>query len=147
MANLIICMDGGLITDIITDDPAAFSNIQIRTLDYDTDGGDADNIVAIPQDSGRKEDAYLGLWEAQPAPDFVARVIEAEAKHTAELAEADGSRVTGRAEPEPDAWFTVIDQNGNQRGQFLSEAAAQAYLDSAPKFLDRARSQIKRLES
>jgi hypothetical protein len=47
---------------------------------------------------------------------------------------------------EPDAWHTVIDQNGNQRGQFLSAAKAQEYLDSAPPFIDRARSRIKRLE-
>lgn len=48
---------------------------------------------------------------------------------------------------EPEPWFTVIDQDGYQRGQFLSEAAARDYLNAPPKFLDPARSHIKRLEA
>ncbi len=49
-ATLVITMDGGVIQAISSPTPDVFENITIMTVDYDTDGGDPQDVSLVPQE-------------------------------------------------------------------------------------------------
>jgi hypothetical protein len=56
-------------------------------------------------------------------------------------------REKGYANDKQEPQFTVIDQNGNQRGSFKSKEEAQNYLNNAPEFIDKNKSKILQVEN
>lgn len=58
--RIAVVIDGGLLQDVITDDPS-LEDVEVACIDYDTEGGDEEDIVMVDQGSGvASEGAYVG---------------------------------------------------------------------------------------
>lgn len=63
--ELIIVLEGGLISAIVSNDPEAFKNMKISVIDYDVEG--ADEIVEIEQGNGEFAPACLHVEQVGEA--------------------------------------------------------------------------------
>jgi hypothetical protein len=59
---IIITIEGGLVQGVSSDDPTLVGQ-EVIVIDYDTEGADPDEVVAVPQDQGKTEDATIGRHE------------------------------------------------------------------------------------
>ncbi len=57
--QLIVTIEGGMLSSVSSHDPALIG-LTYRTVDYDTDGGDEDEVVQVTQGDGSESDAYVG---------------------------------------------------------------------------------------
>ncbi len=55
--NVAVVMDGGIIQAVVAENPELMNNINLVLMDYDTDGADEHDLVAVPQGDGREEAA------------------------------------------------------------------------------------------
>jgi hypothetical protein len=69
-----IVLDGGLISDVISDQPAAFAGVRIVAIDYDVTD-DHPQLAKVPQSDGSEEDAYVCEWEIDQAKVDLAAVM------------------------------------------------------------------------
>lgn len=80
-ATLAIVIDGGVISDIVSDRPELFADIEVLVIDYDTDGNydteGSDAFVAVRQSDGTKEDARVEPWPVDRAKIDLAAVTAA----------------------------------------------------------------------
>lgn len=60
---LAIVIEGGCISDIVSNRPELFANVDVLTIDYDVEGIEEDRLIAILQPSGGaefpSEDAFV----------------------------------------------------------------------------------------
>ena len=59
---IVITIEGGLVQGISSDEPKLVGR-QVVVIDYDAEGADADEVVAVPQDQGKTEEATIGRHE------------------------------------------------------------------------------------
>lgn len=59
MTRLIIAIEGGLVQAVCSDNPAFFSNVEVVTTDYDTEGADRDEISLVKQKDGTWAEAIV----------------------------------------------------------------------------------------
>ena len=59
---IVITVDGGLVQGVSSDDQTLVGR-QVIVIDYDTEGADPDEVVAVPQDQGKTEEATIGRHE------------------------------------------------------------------------------------
>lgn len=68
--NIGIHLDGGLVQNIWSD--KRLRDITITVIDYDTEGGDVEDLVRVKQDNGGYADAFVSTWgtdcEVAPMP-------------------------------------------------------------------------------
>lgn len=74
---IVITLEGGIIQDISTDDPAEVGR-QVTVIDYDCEGCDPDEVERVPQGKGKTEDAtickhVIGVLDAPVAQFLKAR--------------------------------------------------------------------------
>lgn len=50
--TLYIILEGGLVQNVCADDPTDFAGIDVRIIDYDIEGADADEITQVQQPDG-----------------------------------------------------------------------------------------------
>lgn len=63
--NLVIIVEGGMVQEIVSDNPSAFENIAVTTIDYDV-GDEPPSLV--PQEDGSMRGAG---WEKWPVGQLV----------------------------------------------------------------------------
>ncbi len=59
---IVITIEGGLVQGISSDEPKLVGR-QVVVIDYDAEGADPDEVVGIPQDQGKTEEATIGRHE------------------------------------------------------------------------------------
>ena len=57
--TLIIVLQGGLVQDVVSDNPAFFDKVNITVIDYDTDNAEADDTVEVEQEDGSYGEAFV----------------------------------------------------------------------------------------
>lgn len=63
-----IILEGGLVQSVVSDYPNLLSGMNLMVLDYDTEGADKDELLAVPQPSGSLSEAtgrYEGIERAK----------------------------------------------------------------------------------
>lgn len=65
--TLAIVCEGGLVQDIVSDQPGRFLGIKVMVIDYDVEGADLDRLSAVSQHDGTDADAYVTKWEVSRA--------------------------------------------------------------------------------
>jgi len=59
MPKLVLCVEGGVLQSVVSDNPDAFTGITAITIDYDTDAGsDERALVAVKDTGGKTENAF-----------------------------------------------------------------------------------------
>jgi hypothetical protein len=82
-----VALDGGLVQGAVADRPG----VSVTTIDYDTEGADADEVRAIPQDGGDTAEATIGGVSATFDPAWL------DAAEGAELADLEAAIAVVRA--------------------------------------------------
>jgi hypothetical protein len=59
---IVITIEGGLVQGISSDDLKLVGQ-EVVVINYDAEGADAGEVVAVPQDQGKTEDATIGRHE------------------------------------------------------------------------------------
>jgi len=59
MAKIAIIIEGGVVQDIVSDDPKSFDQHEIVLIDYDVDGSDPNELFLVPQDDGTVAEAIV----------------------------------------------------------------------------------------
>ncbi|MNP09310.1 hypothetical protein D3C76_1014120 [compost metagenome] len=70
MSKIVIVLEGGLVQNIVAEEP-----VEVLVIDYDAEGADEDEITAVPQDNGGTADAVLSLREVEVNPTEVAELF------------------------------------------------------------------------
>lgn len=79
--RVVVALEGGLVQGAVADRPG----VSVTVLDYDTEGADAAEIRAIPQDGGGTAEATIGGHSAAHDPAWI------DAAEKAELADPEGA--------------------------------------------------------
>ncbi len=74
MARIVVCMEGGIVQSIFTDDP----DVQVRLIDHDTDSTPETELTTIRFGDGEESDALLFERDAYHDPEFVDHVFDLE---------------------------------------------------------------------
>lgn len=56
---LAIVMEGGIVTDVVSNHPELFAGIDVITIDYDTGDADESELLAVPQSDGTLYPAFV----------------------------------------------------------------------------------------
>ena len=59
---IVITVEGGLVQGISSDDLKLVGQ-EVIVINYDAEGADVDEVVAVPQDQGKTEEATIGRHE------------------------------------------------------------------------------------
>lgn len=103
--NIAIIMEGGLVQNIITDQPA-----NIVVIDHDTEGAEENDLTQV---EGVDDKVYLSHWgKPQLDPAFVAQFADTEEKPG--VTQTPRTEETEQAQQEPVAYALFAD-NGNIR--------------------------------
>ena len=67
MARVVIVIEGGVVQEVLSDEP-----IECMVIDHDTDGGDEDRLVTFHSGEGKPFQAVAHIWHTNVIPDMVA---------------------------------------------------------------------------
>ena len=67
MARIVIVVEGGVVQEVLSDEP-----IECMVIDHDTDGVDEDRLVTFHPGEGKPFQAVAHIWKASVMPDLVA---------------------------------------------------------------------------
>lgn len=67
MARIVIVVEGGVVQEVLSDDP-----INVMVIDHDIDGVDEDSLVTFQPGEGKPFQAVAHIWKASAMPDLVA---------------------------------------------------------------------------
>ena len=78
MAKVIVICEGGLVTDVVADEP-----VEVAVIDYDTEGAEADELTRIPQHRElpgvdmKYADACVSVRDVQVGPERANQLFKA----------------------------------------------------------------------
>lgn len=75
-SRLIIVLEGGMVQSVVSDQPENFGDVEIMTLDYDTDGASDGTTIKVPDGRGGFDHACLGGYDIEPIAPDVLRTIK-----------------------------------------------------------------------
>lgn len=73
-----VYVEGGNVTDVTCDNPAAATGIKVVRVDYDTEDGDPACMTTVPQDSAEDTDAYVCIYDFRASEEPDAKLAETE---------------------------------------------------------------------
>ncbi len=59
-SKLLIVIEGGIVQDIVSPDPELFRDVEVISIDYDTEGACPEDVFQIEQSEGDVSTAYCG---------------------------------------------------------------------------------------
>jgi hypothetical protein len=72
---IVITIDGGLVQGVSSDDQTLVGQ-EVVVINYDAEGAEAGEVVAVPQDQGKTEEATIGRHEIGVLYEPVAKFLQ-----------------------------------------------------------------------
>jgi hypothetical protein len=130
LKTVAIIIEGGLVQDIVSDDPAMFRDVDFLVIDYDTEGAEPEDVYDLAQPSGGTATAFVGWRGVTRARIDLDQIKTDKLKHDLEDMSPEDVEPTGEASSTIHCHCGApVPESAAINGEFCSPACADAAED------------------